>query len=347
MNEQQFKTEYRRSENSVPVNSELKNRLIEAAKELEASGTQNIIAPRPVKRNRIRRTVIEFAAVAACAAICVCGIPELGKYFNEPQNPTQATAQPVSETETKKTDEAPFANGTHDTNEASTNYTVPEAGNASVYAKTETPPAPKATKAPTAKKEAEAKTQKTINAAAAPAKPKSDTVPSAGSDGAAQSEHAPAESPTAAEGNANGGVREINAATYPPTVTEKSNTTDNTASRSQLNERLDAMTKSRSKLDTWDAELGRYSGADEAFDGLYSDFKNSATAYLNAADSFERIYKNADESGVIYDGVNKYDNELDAVMFGRCRDSYRKAKNYAEMNISVQNAEKEEEATDE
>ncbi|MCH5212951.1 MAG: hypothetical protein J1G06_08040 [Oscillospiraceae bacterium] len=311
MNEQRFKTEYQRSENSVPVNTELKKKLVEMAREYERSESikPEITISHNSQKKRIRRIITELSAIAACAALCAYTIPKISnQYFdrsieNELIISTEQTESPDSNPGKSDTEQVPSqadASGTAD---------VPVA----------VKPAPQSD---------------TAGNSAAPTR--SNTTARANDNTAAAGSAAPHNNVTESyvpESDKSNQVRSIY--TLP--------NDDSEYSKSELDTRIDTIAKNNSKLKNWDDTLAPYKYDDDIIIGYYKNFSQSVSEYTAAVDDFEKSYGNANDSGQIYEGIEKYDTEIDGILFESCRADYRKAKNYIEMNLADYPTDEQEE----
>ena len=286
MNEQKFKTEYQRSENSVPVNTELKKKLIEMAREYEKSETvvPDITISHTARKKRIRKIITELSAIAACAALCIYTIPKINNQYLEHSDgiePVISTEEPIPVDYEPEKPSADYSIPTADTK------TEPVTSDRSSITK------------PAKSNNNDIKTTESM--------PTYDVT-----------EHHTPNTDTTNKGRAG--------YTSPDDNFEHS--------KSELDARLDAITRNNKKLEDWNDTLIQYKSNDDIISGYYESFSQSASKYAAAVEDFEKSYGSANDSGQVYEGIEKYDTELDGILFETCRADYRKAKNYIEMNLA-------------
>lgn len=346
LRDENFKIEYQASENSVPVNTELKNKLIamakvcekgEIPKEVSAADIRIAeIAENKEKRN-ICHIIIKTAALAACLAVCVCSIPRVTDiYFNrtadqEPKPGIISTETPAAEggeakEEDKQESSADESTGSG-TEETGENVTGGERVN---NIKADSSASKKAV------------TENTGNAAAA-ARQRENAVNTAVN--VPQSSNAAAGTVTVQEDTAQDAPEQSSEEYITvPEVSEAVNSSDIIksseedreilTSRDEFNKRLTLLDRQKAKLEAWDAELKPYTGHDEVLDRSYEDFTGDKVAYNKAADAYAARYTVADTEEELQSGIAEYDSILDddSSLFNECRESYRKSVNYIEMS---------------
>lgn len=101
----------------------------------------------------------------------------------------------------------------------------------------------------------------------------------------------------------------------------------------ELASRISDISNNLGTLDNWDDILAPYKSADETIAVYYKSFSHSSKQYRTAAADFEKSYGDAEESGTVSEGIEKYDSELQGILFEQCRSDYRKAKNYIELTL--------------
>ncbi|MGN0164209.1 MAG: hypothetical protein ACI4EA_11620 [Candidatus Ornithomonoglobus sp.] len=361
LRDEKFKIKYQASENSVPVNTELKNKLIEMAKACEngeipeeVSGADIRIAEleqNKEKRN-IRHIIIKTAALAACLAVCVCSIPKVTDiYFSrtadqEPEPGIISTQEPIAggakikeEDKQENTTQEGIGNEKEETND---NLTGGERVNN--------------IKADSSERK-EAETNNTGSAAAVTGQRENaaNTAVSAPQSGNAVDDttqedaalSAPEQSREENINVSNGSA----AARYADIIKSSEEDEEILTSRDEFNKRLTLLDRQKAKLEAWDAELKTYVGHDEVMDRSYEDFRGDKAVYNKAADAYTAKYTAADTEEKLQKGIDEYDSTLsdDSRMFNECRESYRKSVNYIEMSgmneeLSQTTAESEIEA---
>ncbi|MGN1116824.1 MAG: hypothetical protein ACI4TH_09660 [Candidatus Ornithomonoglobus sp.] len=342
--DENFKIKYQASENSVPVNTELKNKLIAMAKACEngeipeeVSGADikiTEIAKNKEKRN-IRHIIIKTAALAACLAVCVCSVPRVTDiYFNragdrEPEPGIISTQEPIAGgAETKEEDKPENTAQEHTGSgmkEANDNLTDGERVN-NIKADI---PERKGTG-----------TNSTGSAAAVTGQRENalNTAVSAPQKGNAVNDTTQADAVLSApeqsgeeQANAPDGIAAARSADIIKSSEEEE---EILTSRDEFNKRLTLLDRQKAKLEAWDSELRPYAGRDAVLDRSYEDFSGDKDAYNKAADAYTAKYTAADTEEKLQNGITEYDAELgdDSSLFNECRESYRKSVNYIEMS---------------
>ncbi len=335
-----FKIEYQASENSVPVNTELKDKLIAMAKACEngeipeeASAVDIRITeiPENKEKRNIRHIIIKTAALAACLAVCVFSIPKVTDiYFNrtedqEPDPGIIATETPaVNSGETKEEDDPDntaqegIEKGTERINDNA------KGGERVNNIKADSRESEKAV------------TKNAGNAAAAVHRENAaNPAASASQDGNAAAGAAAAQSMPEQSGEERVNAPEDRAAVNPPEIIKSAEEPEEIlTSRDEFNKRLTLLDRQRAKLDAWDEELKPYAGRDETLDRSYADFTGDKDTYNKAADAYTARYGAADAEETLQNGIAEYDSTLgdDSSLFNECRESYRKSANYIEMS---------------
>ncbi|MDD6762194.1 MAG: hypothetical protein PUD92_00905 [Clostridiales bacterium] len=344
LSDENFRREYQASEDSVPVNDELKKRLIAMAKACEKGEMPKEVSSADIKadefasgkeKRNIRHIIIKTAALAACFAVCVCSIPKINDiYFsrtddNEPDAQITATAAPTVEKtaakEEDKTEDTPRVMELGGTEKQSGNEAGGErVNNIKAVSTASTGPA-----AVIGENKASAMVR-TDNAAV--------TDVSVSKSGNVTSD-------VLRENGVQGAIeKSSNERMYMPDNSEadssscmiKSTDVNNEVltGRDEFNKRLTLLDRQRAKLDSWDCEIKAYVGRDETLDRSYEDFSGDKTAYNKAADEYTAKYTAADTETELQNGIREYDAELgdDSSLFNECRESYRKSANYIEMS---------------
>lgn len=342
LSEEMFKTKYREAEDSVPVNEELKRRLLETARAVEAgecpAELDREIPVKPTVRagtRVIRHNIMKAAALAACLAVCAVSLPRLSDLRGGEPQPRPAaiagataapTAEPAGETEAPREKE-PAETRKPSEPEGEAERTVPRK-----TAAPKTKPAAEIPAAPKTKSEAEI--------------PAAETKPEA-------EISAPAEAGTAAEPETKqeNAQREEQPAQsepeeHPPVKVAESGKEELLSSRDEFSRRMTLLERQRGKLEDWDAELKVYEGQDEVFDAIYLGFAGDSARYGAAADGYIEKYGGAEDETELQSAIAEYDASLgdEGELFEACRESYRRGANYIEM--SGMNAEEAQSATE-
>lgn len=303
MTHDNFITEYRSSENSVPVNNELKAKLIEMAKELEDSNNQR--AEIKINRTkRVRHIIMEISAIAACAALCAYAIPHISDRYFERFNtdPIPVVTDTPAATQTPQKNEE-----TIPTERAENPRIAPESAHPSEQTVTNN---------------------------------KTNAVPAHSQSATEQTEHTDTAPPQRASQSEQESAAPNTIRAQEP---EKNNTI--TVTRSDINDCLDRISKNLVKLNTWDDEITPYAASDNTAAQYYSLYTSSCQDFEISAAEFEESYSDTTQSSRMYEGYEIYTNVLEP-KFEDCRASYRKLKNYVEINILSEAEEQTAEITE-
>ncbi|MGN0182614.1 MAG: hypothetical protein ACI4DP_09445 [Candidatus Ornithomonoglobus sp.] len=344
LRDENFKIEYQASENSVPVNNELKNKLIAMAKACENGEIPEEVSGADIKiseitknkeKRNIRHIIIKTAALAACFAVCVCSIPKVTDiYFGrtadrEPEPGVISTQEPIAgvvetkeEDKQENTEQGGIGNEKEGTND---NLTGGERVNNIKADSSER----KGTETNNTGSMAAVTGQRenALNTAVS-APQSSNTV-------TGTAEQDTVQFVIGQSGDEQVNVSDGSAVVRSVDIIKSSEEEDEIlTSRDEFNKRLTLLDKQKSKLEAWDSELKPYVGRSAVLDRSYEDFSGDKAVYNKAADAYTAKYTAADTEEELQNGITEYDAELgdDSGLFNECRESYRKSVNYIEMS---------------
>ncbi|MCH5211298.1 MAG: hypothetical protein J1F01_10105 [Oscillospiraceae bacterium] len=350
MNELELKNAYRVSEDNVPVNSELKQRLITMAKAYDFSEDNEplikVVSSNPsnIERKRIRRRIIKYAAFAACFAVCAVSVTQISKYMDSdeiyPVTPGITTPAPDNGNLNKGN-----VNNTAGTGQNSNSSVSGQNSNAVGNRQNDNAAADNGQSGRSGIGKA-AGTYSTAGTGSSYNPSSSATGAGNGYRPSTQTNNAIEQGGTGAINNNQGTVMAENPSatsgsqpideqgkgTEPgkniESDTKESNTHD------EFNSVLEALSGQRSKLAVWDNEIRPLKDVDEFIGMYYASFSTSMDRYINAADAFEAKHSSASDENAYSEAIREYDSNLseDSDLYSDCRNSYRKAVNYIEMN---------------
>ena len=337
MNEFEFKTAYRASEDSVPVNNELKKKLIEMAKAYdikeEDTPSIKIVSTNNTKKNtaekrRVRSNIMKIAALAACFTLCVVSAPQISRYMDsgeiDPQYPIVGTPVPNNgETDNAgQKEENASDNQTNAVSDGSANGAA--SNNAGGLG---------------------------VSSVGRPAGSNQTGGSGESYNPSAEQNGAGANAPTDTSTN---NAPNTNTAVNPPVVDPGKDTkpgkdiepvSGEMTTHDEFNNMLEILGNQRSKLSIWETEISPYKDADEFIGMYYESFVISSEKYISAADLFETKYASASDESGYSAAISEYNSALseDSELYSDCRAAYRKAANYIEMN-DLENIESEPES---
>ena len=333
MNELELKNAYRVSEDNVPVNNELKQRLITMAKAYDFAENDEpsikVISSNPnnIERKRIRRRIIKYAAFAACIAVCAVSVTQISKYMDSdevyPGPPGITTPVP----DNGKGHEG-IVNDTAGTGQ--NNNTAGNRQNAVANSG----------------QSGDSGTGRSagINPTAGMGMSYSASSSATGAEGSyrpsGQTDNIPVQSGLGTVNNGSGTGAEENppAASEPGKGTEPGKDIESDKKESnthdEFNSMFETLSGQRSKLTAWDNEIRPLKDADEFISMYYTSFFTSMERYISEADMFESKYSSASDENAYSEAIREYDRNLseDSEIYSDCRSAYRKAVNYIEMN---------------
>ncbi|MGM9936684.1 MAG: hypothetical protein ACI38A_05020 [Candidatus Ornithomonoglobus sp.] len=345
LRDENFKIKYQASENSVPVNTELKNKLMAMAKACESGEIPEEVSGADIKitelaknkeKRNIRHIIIKTAALAACLAVCVCSIPKVADiYFSrtgdkEPEPGIISTQEPIAgvvetkeEDKQENTEQGGIGNEKEGTND---NLTGGERVNNIKADSSE-------------RKGAETNNTGSVTAAVTGQRENASntavSTPQSGNTVTGTAEQDTVQLMIGQSGDEQVNVSDVSAAVRSVDIIKSYEEDDEIlTSRDEFNKRLTLLDKQKSKLEAWDSELKPYVGRSAVLDRSYEDFSGDKAVYNKAADAYTAKYTAADTEEELQNGITEYDAELgdDSGLFNECRESYRKSVNYIEMS---------------